>query len=91
MALNYQTGGLAMDLNTAKFNNNGRCGYILKPAVMRESKNIFTDFLQTVITILLWHERVVALLQCFLNSRCFQKHYLVYKKAFEVHDIQSER
>lgn len=36
VALNYQTGGLAMDLNTAKFNNNGRCGYILKPAVMRE-------------------------------------------------------
>ena len=40
VALNYQTGGLAMDLNTAKFNSNGRCGYILKPAVMRESKYI---------------------------------------------------
>ena len=41
VALNYQTGGLAMDLNTAKFNNNGRCGYILKPAVMRESMKYF--------------------------------------------------
>ena len=44
VALNYQTGGLAMDLNTAKFNNNGRCGYILKPAVMRESKNILKRY-----------------------------------------------
>ena len=41
VALNYQTGGLAMDINTAKFQQNGRCGYILKPAVMRESKMCF--------------------------------------------------
>ena len=34
-----------MDLNTAKFNDNGRCGYILKPAVMRESK-IYSLFLK---------------------------------------------
>lgn len=35
IALNYQTGDRAMQLNQAKFRNNGQCGYILKPAFMR--------------------------------------------------------
>ena len=36
MALNYQTPGLMMNLNDGKFLENGGCGYVLKPAVMRE-------------------------------------------------------
>ncbi|KJE90495.1 phospholipase C beta 4 [Capsaspora owczarzaki ATCC 30864] len=35
-ALNYQTPDLPMQLNMAKFSVNGRCGYVLKPYVMRE-------------------------------------------------------
>ncbi|KAH8414921.1 hypothetical protein KR215_010812 [Drosophila sulfurigaster] len=35
IALNYQTGDKAMQLNQAKFRNNGQCGYILKPTFMR--------------------------------------------------------
>ncbi|XP_030379988.1 1-phosphatidylinositol 4,5-bisphosphate phosphodiesterase gamma-1-like [Scaptodrosophila lebanonensis] len=34
IALNYQTGDKAMQLNQSKFRNNGQCGYILKPAFM---------------------------------------------------------
>ncbi|XP_017062298.1 1-phosphatidylinositol 4,5-bisphosphate phosphodiesterase gamma-1 [Drosophila ficusphila] len=35
IALNYQTGDKAMQLNQAKFRNNGGCGYILKPPFMK--------------------------------------------------------
>ena len=38
VALNYQTPGVMMNLNTGKFLENGGCGYVLKPAVMREGK-----------------------------------------------------
>lgn len=34
VALNYQTGDKAMQLNQAKFRENGNCGYILKPEFM---------------------------------------------------------
>nr|XP_055031734.1 1-phosphatidylinositol 4,5-bisphosphate phosphodiesterase epsilon-1 isoform X2 [Misgurnus anguillicaudatus] len=36
VALNYQTDDLAMQLNSALFESNARCGYILKPAVLRD-------------------------------------------------------
>lgn len=35
VALNYQTGDKAMQLNQAKFRDNGQCGYILKPKFMQ--------------------------------------------------------
>ena len=38
VALNYQTPGLMMNLNDGKFLENGGCGYVLKPSVMREGK-----------------------------------------------------
>ena len=38
VALNYQTPGLMMNLNDGKFFENGGCGYVLKPSVMREGK-----------------------------------------------------
>jgi len=36
VALNYQTCGLMMDLSDGRFLQNGGCGYVLKPAVMRD-------------------------------------------------------
>lgn len=36
VALNYQTGDKAMQVNNGKFLANGRCGYVLKPAYMLE-------------------------------------------------------
>lgn len=35
IALNYQTGDKAMQLNQAKFRDNGICGYLLKPKFMQ--------------------------------------------------------
>lgn len=34
VALNFQTGDKPMQLNQAKFRDNGRCGYLLKPEFM---------------------------------------------------------
>lgn len=34
VALNYQTEDTALHINTAMFEQNGRCGYVLKPSVM---------------------------------------------------------
>ncbi|XP_073996296.1 uncharacterized protein isoform X2 [Rhodnius prolixus] len=36
VALNYQTEDAALHLNNAMFEQNGRCGYVPKPAVMRD-------------------------------------------------------
>ena len=39
-ALNYQTTDTHMALNNAFFDQNGRCGYVLKPKVMRNSDHV---------------------------------------------------
>ncbi|XP_077986792.1 inactive phospholipase C-like protein 2 [Glandiceps talaboti] len=39
---NYQTPGLMMDLYEGRFKQNGCCGYVLKPAVMREEIAFFS-------------------------------------------------
>ncbi|XP_032219310.2 inactive phospholipase C-like protein 2 isoform X2 [Nematostella vectensis] len=36
VALNYQTPGIMMHVNSGKFLENGECGYVLKPSVMRD-------------------------------------------------------
>ncbi|CAI2347340.1 unnamed protein product [Caenorhabditis sp. 36 PRJEB53466] len=36
VCLNYQTPGLMMDLQEGKFSENGGCGYVLKPMVMKD-------------------------------------------------------
>ncbi|VDN53685.1 unnamed protein product, partial [Dracunculus medinensis] len=43
VALNYQTPGLMMDLQEGKFSDNGGCGYILKPSIMRDHFFTFGD------------------------------------------------
>ncbi|XP_031644812.1 inactive phospholipase C-like protein 2 isoform X2 [Oncorhynchus kisutch] len=42
VALNYQTPGLMMDLNIAWFRQNGNCGYVLRPAIMRQEVSYFS-------------------------------------------------
>jgi hypothetical protein len=37
VALNYQTPGLQMQLNDGKFRDNGGCGWVLKPAFLRDT------------------------------------------------------
>lgn len=38
VALNWQTYDLGLELNSALFQRNGRCGYVLKPDVLREKR-----------------------------------------------------
>jgi hypothetical protein len=40
VALNFQTGDVSMSLNHGRFTDNNQCGYILKPAILRESNNL---------------------------------------------------
>ncbi|XP_062845640.1 1-phosphatidylinositol 4,5-bisphosphate phosphodiesterase delta-4 [Trichomycterus rosablanca] len=41
VALNFQTAGVEMDLNDGLFSQNARCGYVLKPAFMRNTDKRF--------------------------------------------------
>ncbi|XP_047453187.1 1-phosphatidylinositol 4,5-bisphosphate phosphodiesterase zeta-1-like [Mugil cephalus] len=41
VALNFQSLGLPMDLNDGRFQDNGGCGYVLKPAVLLSSQTSF--------------------------------------------------
>ncbi|XP_063156614.1 1-phosphatidylinositol 4,5-bisphosphate phosphodiesterase delta-3 [Candoia aspera] len=41
VALNFQTPGAEMDLNDGRFLVNGRCGYVLKPAFLRNNQSTF--------------------------------------------------
>uniref|UniRef100_A0A3Q4BX01 Phosphoinositide phospholipase C n=1 Tax=Mola mola TaxID=94237 RepID=A0A3Q4BX01_MOLML len=41
VSMNFQTAGLMMDLNTAWFRQNGNCGYVLRPAIMRQEVSYF--------------------------------------------------
>uniref|UniRef100_A0A3Q3FA19 Phosphoinositide phospholipase C n=1 Tax=Labrus bergylta TaxID=56723 RepID=A0A3Q3FA19_9LABR len=41
VALNFQSLGLAMDLNDGRFQDNGGCGYVLKPPVLMSSQRSF--------------------------------------------------
>ena len=47
VALNFQTVDLPMQLNQAKFEYNGNCGYLLKPGFMRKTDKIFDPFAET--------------------------------------------
>uniref|UniRef100_A0A803J7D6 Phosphoinositide phospholipase C n=1 Tax=Xenopus tropicalis TaxID=8364 RepID=A0A803J7D6_XENTR len=42
VAMNYQTPGLMMDLNIGWFRQNGNCGYVLRPSIMREEVSFFS-------------------------------------------------
>ncbi|XP_060785474.1 inactive phospholipase C-like protein 1 isoform X2 [Neoarius graeffei] len=42
VALNQQTPGAMLDLNRGRFAQNGGCGYVLKPAVMRDEVSYFS-------------------------------------------------
>lgn len=42
VSMNFQTAGQMMDLNTAWFRQNGNCGYVLRPAIMRQEVSYFS-------------------------------------------------
>ncbi|KAM9311386.1 1-phosphatidylinositol 4,5-bisphosphate phosphodiesterase zeta-1 [Gastrophryne carolinensis] len=44
VALNFQTPGLAMDLQDGKFRDNGGCGYVLKPECLRAADSTFHPY-----------------------------------------------
>ncbi|XP_068119306.1 1-phosphatidylinositol 4,5-bisphosphate phosphodiesterase delta-3 isoform X2 [Hyperolius riggenbachi] len=41
VALNFQTPGYKMDLNRGRFQDNGSCGYVLKPEFLRREDTLF--------------------------------------------------
>ncbi|XP_014676437.1 PREDICTED: 1-phosphatidylinositol 4,5-bisphosphate phosphodiesterase delta-4-like isoform X2 [Priapulus caudatus] len=41
VALNYQTAGKQMQLYKGKFQDNGKCGYLLKPAALQDARSTF--------------------------------------------------
>jgi len=41
VALNYQTASEPMQVNDGKFRDNGKCGYLLKPEFLNDSKSTF--------------------------------------------------
>lgn len=47
--MNFQTKGLMMDIHDGKFSENGGCGYVLKPRVMREQISYFSAHSKDVI------------------------------------------
>ncbi|WAR03454.1 PLCL2-like protein, partial [Mya arenaria] len=49
VALNYQTPGLMIDLYNGWFHKNGNCGFVLKPAIMREEIAYFSANTKDVI------------------------------------------
>ncbi|XP_043824149.1 1-phosphatidylinositol 4,5-bisphosphate phosphodiesterase zeta-1 [Dromiciops gliroides] len=56
VALNFQTPGLPMDLQNGKFLDNGGCGYLLKPEILRNPKlnfspNEFKEYNPTTLSI----------------------------------------
>ncbi|KAM3862039.1 inactive phospholipase C-like protein 1 [Diretmus argenteus] len=46
VALNQQTPGAMLDLHRGRFSQNGGCGYVLRPAVMREEVSYFSAHTQ---------------------------------------------
>ncbi|XP_063786713.1 1-phosphatidylinositol 4,5-bisphosphate phosphodiesterase zeta-1 isoform X2 [Pseudophryne corroboree] len=44
VALNFQTPGIAMDMEGGKFLDNGRCGYVLKPEFLRSAKFCYDPY-----------------------------------------------
>lgn len=42
VSMNFQTAGLMMDLTAAWFRQNGSCGYVLRPAIMRQEVSYFS-------------------------------------------------
>lgn len=45
VALNFQTPGLEMDVYQGRFQDNGACGYVLKPAFLRDPNSTFNSHL----------------------------------------------
>lgn len=72
VSMNFQTAGLMMDLNTAWFRQNGSCGYVLRPAIMRQEVSYFSaDTKDTVpgVSPQLLHVKVGGLMSLYQEMR----------------------
>eukprot|EP00061_Rhincodon_typus_P015983 g43952.t1 len=49
VTINYQTPGPMLDLNIGWFRQNGCCGYVLRPAVMRDEVSYFNAYLKGIV------------------------------------------
>ncbi|KAL7677824.1 hypothetical protein ACOME3_004057 [Neoechinorhynchus agilis] len=49
VALNFQTSDVAMQINNAKFEYNGNCGYILKPDFMIRQNRMFDPYSESTV------------------------------------------
>ncbi|XP_072335061.1 inactive phospholipase C-like protein 1 isoform X2 [Scyliorhinus torazame] len=49
VTINYQTPGPMLDLNIGWFRQNGCCGYVLKPAIMRDEVSYFNAYTKGII------------------------------------------
>uniref|UniRef100_A0A1A8CF96 Phosphoinositide phospholipase C n=1 Tax=Nothobranchius kadleci TaxID=1051664 RepID=A0A1A8CF96_NOTKA len=79
VALNYQTDDLPMHLNTALFESNGGCGYVLKPAVLWDQQTTARQLLDRVVAsagnpsgYILCEEKVPLLKERSEVKRCAQ-------------------
>jgi hypothetical protein len=77
VALNFQTGDVSMSLNHGRFSDNNQCGYILKPAVLRESKVLSNDNLKDQFSIWLDHTT-------FSPSSCFSAYLLAGRRPLKL-------
>ncbi|XP_043548869.1 inactive phospholipase C-like protein 1 isoform X1 [Chiloscyllium plagiosum] len=49
VTINYQTPGPMLDLNVGWFRQNGCCGYVLRPAVMRDEVSYFNAYIKGIV------------------------------------------
>ena len=73
VALNFQTSDLPMSLNHARFSDNNQCGYILKPAILRDRpfRDVFFLFFHcsmTLFFLLIFSSNKIQSASLFLGS-----------------------
>ena len=74
VALNFQTPDLGMQLNHGKFEYNNRCGYLLKPEIMRRTdvNKLFDPFVESPLDGI-----VATTLKIKVNSYFFRENLLI--------------
>jgi hypothetical protein len=77
VALNFQTEDISMSLNHGRFTDNNHCGYILKPAILRES-NLLSK----------WNKRGISFIcvdnTIFSPNSCFSAYLLAQRRPLKL-------
>ncbi|XP_053309606.1 1-phosphatidylinositol 4,5-bisphosphate phosphodiesterase delta-3 [Spea bombifrons] len=60
VALNFQTPGYKMDLNRGRFQDNGLCGYVLKPEFLRRADTSFNPETAVSNNMKILHVRIIS-------------------------------